>query len=345
MVKEIYPGYGSGVSYLEGKVVGNVILFKANDGIHGNEIWRTDGTAAGTFMVKDINGNAGGSLDYNTPFVNFGNSMYFTADDDVNGSEVWKSDGTESGTVMLKDISINNNNPQPVKLYATSNYLYFLIHDELEDDTNIWVSDGTESGTQELLNEDVGRFSLIEFNNNTYFSASNPLHGNELWKTNGAPNNTTLFKDINAYVSAFIASPRFIDDKLIFYARNEVVGREPFITDGTIVGTKLIEDINPGDSDSNNIEYYPLDFAKAGNNVVFFAKSNVGGIELYKSDLDGNNASLLKNINGTTTSSINPTSFLITLNNEAYFMADDGIHGGELWKTDGTENGTVMEKI
>lgn len=344
LVKEIYPGYQSGVSFLEGQVIGSQLLFKGNDAAHGNEIWRTDGTSAGTFIVKDINGNVGGSLGYNSPFVSFDGNMYFIADDEINGSEVWKTNGTEAGTVMLKDITPGQNYSQPGKLFATSNYLYFLVFDEIEEDTNIWVSNGTESGTQLLLNEDVGRFSLVELNNQTLFTAKTPLHGNELWETNGNPNNTLLFKDINASNSADLSSPQFFNDKLIFYARNSVVGREPFISDGTVAGTRGIADINPGDGDSNNIEYNPLKFAQAGNNVVFFARSDVGGIELYKCDLDGTNASLLKNINGTTTSSINPSSFLISFNNEAYFSADDGIHGGELWKTDGTENGTVMVK-
>src|SRR4030095_2586542 len=36
-------------------VAGNIAFFSAEDGIHGIELWRTDGTTAGTYIVKDIN--------------------------------------------------------------------------------------------------------------------------------------------------------------------------------------------------------------------------------------------------------------------------------------------------
>ena len=79
------------------------MYFIANDGIHGKELWKTDGTLSGTVMVKDINTGSGDGAIYCLESVN--NVLYFRGDDGTNGNELWKSDGTTSGTIMVKDIN------------------------------------------------------------------------------------------------------------------------------------------------------------------------------------------------------------------------------------------------
>ena len=59
---------------------------------HGSELWKTDGTAAGTVLVKDIRSGASGSYPHNLTNVN--GTLFFTANDGTNGYELWKSDGT-----------------------------------------------------------------------------------------------------------------------------------------------------------------------------------------------------------------------------------------------------------
>ena len=74
----------------------------ANDGINGRELWKSDGTEAGTVLVKDILAGSGDSSPRNLTNVN--GILYFLANDGINGEELWKSDGTAAGTVLVKDI-------------------------------------------------------------------------------------------------------------------------------------------------------------------------------------------------------------------------------------------------
>jgi ELWxxDGT repeat protein len=106
LVKDIRPGaFNSYPGSLT--ALGNTLFFSANEGVNGRELWKSDGTAAGTVLVKDINlTNPFGSSPSNLTAV--GSTLYFTADEGVNGRELWKSDGTAAGTVLVRDIFPGN---------------------------------------------------------------------------------------------------------------------------------------------------------------------------------------------------------------------------------------------
>ena len=96
-MKDIYAAGSSKPQSLT--AVGNMLLFWANTAPNtGNyELYRSDGTAAGTSLVKDINpaGSSAYNLSYgvtSTPILD--GVMYFIADDNVHGRELWRSDGT-----------------------------------------------------------------------------------------------------------------------------------------------------------------------------------------------------------------------------------------------------------
>ena len=125
--------------------VGGTLYFAAFDGVNGRELWKSDGTQAGTVMVKDIRpGSLSSSPD---KLTNVGGTLYFTANDGTSGTELWKSDGTEAGTVLVKDITPGSGSySPPTNLINVGGILYFTASDGVNG-RELWKSDGTEAGT------------------------------------------------------------------------------------------------------------------------------------------------------------------------------------------------------
>ncbi|MCR6720165.1 MAG: hypothetical protein NVV59_07625 [Chitinophagaceae bacterium] len=107
--------------------VNNQVFFGANDGTNGMELWKSDGTASGTVLVKDIfPGSGSSSIGYITAVES---QVYFVANNGTNGVELWKSDGTTDGTVMVKDIRAGNGSSFPAALAAMGSTLLFSATD------------------------------------------------------------------------------------------------------------------------------------------------------------------------------------------------------------------------
>lgn len=103
------------------------LYFAADDGAHGVELWRTDGTAAGTVLVRDI---GRGPISGNPrELVVAQGKLYFTADDTFTGSELWVSDGSAGGTRMVQDIAPHAASSSPADLTVVGDRLYFSAHD------------------------------------------------------------------------------------------------------------------------------------------------------------------------------------------------------------------------
>ena len=122
--------------------VNGAYYFAADDGLTGPELWKTDGTEAGTVLVKDIDAWGGSNP---TELTTVGDRLFFVAHDTPTYWELWKSDGTEAGTVLVKDINPSGNS-DPTQLTAVGDRLFFVADDNLTG-AELWRSDGTEAGT------------------------------------------------------------------------------------------------------------------------------------------------------------------------------------------------------
>ena len=85
--------------------IGGKLLFAADDGVHGFDLWHTDGTGAGTKLLKNIAPRVGqlGATPVHPPESQ--ESVAVSRRRSANGRELWRTDGTRQGTKQVKDIN------------------------------------------------------------------------------------------------------------------------------------------------------------------------------------------------------------------------------------------------
>ena len=153
----------------------------ANDGTGDLELWRSDGTQAGTFRVKDIFPGPNPSSPY--CFVDVGGTLFFAASDGPNGQELWRTDGTEGGTFRVKDVLPGGGNSSPRFLTNAGGTLFFTASDALSGE--LWRSDGTEAGTVRVADINPSGSSspenLVFAGGKLFFSANDGVRGREPW--------------------------------------------------------------------------------------------------------------------------------------------------------------------
>jgi ELWxxDGT repeat protein len=174
------------------------VYFPAEEATTGAELWTSDGTSIGTFMVKDIVPGEGGSQPADLTVVN--GRLYFQATDLLYGTELWESDGTGAGTQITADIM-----PGPLGSYPDApvsdgvRTLFFPATDR-DHGREVWAFD--TATRQARLVRDVweGPDSsnpsyLTMYRGMLFFSAKDVAHGFEVWKSDGTAAGTVLFAD------------------------------------------------------------------------------------------------------------------------------------------------------
>ena len=313
--------------------VGGKLLFRASQAFVGSELWTSDGTDAGTQMVKEIRPGGESGVFGLLPVVN--GLLYFVGDDGTQeGQGLWRTDGTAAGTFKL----LHTFNA-PATATAVGNQLYFLRRPSGSFDLEFWKTDGTVAGTVKYATLPEGfdrpQAQMAVLNGVAYleFDGGQPDVDSELWRTDGTQAGTVLVKDINT-LSPFGSQPEQLttSGELIYFSADDGVhGRELWKTDGTGAGTVLVKDACPGVcSGVPEVKSLARTFYALGEgDIVFSAAGANGGLELWYSDGTEAGTFQVRDINGGAGSS-NPQNFLVA-GGKLYFQANNGINGPELW--------------
>ncbi|MEZ0580280.1 hypothetical protein [Nocardioides sp. MH1] len=353
VAREIAPGAASS-SPERLTVVGSTLFFTADHPSYGRELWKTTSDGV-TKMVKNIDPGTMSSNPEELTAV--GSTLFFTADDGTGDRELWKSDGTGPGTVRVRNINRVPNpdsNPNaaswPAELTEVNGRLFFAAQvgqqpDPISglqpaDDRELYVSDGTAAGTRRVANilsqgatHAAGSSNpsfLTSWGGGLYFRAVDQ-YGVRLWRSDGTRTGTVP-------VSAVPMAPEaltVVGNLLFFTGSRGSYNREPWVTDGTAAGTRMLRDLDTFPGSPSN----PDELTAVGDRVFFSA--DVGGDrELYSSDGTTTGTRRVRNINLQRSSA---PSELTAFHDELYFQATiDG--NTELYRSDGTFAGTVLVK-
>ena len=176
------------------------LYFPLDDAIHGNELWKSDGTAAGTVMVKDIRPGTTGSYAREPDGRRIG-TLFFAANDGSHGNELWKSDGTAAGTVLVKDINPGSVRSMPAYLTNVDGTLFFTANDGTARQRAV---EERRHGRRhrhgqghQPRHRPAPAPNLTTVERHALLHGRRRRHGNELWKSDGTAAGTVLVKDIN----------------------------------------------------------------------------------------------------------------------------------------------------
>lgn len=373
LVKDIFPGTND--SNLPGNYQlfssGTYLLFAARTASQGIELWRSDGTGAGTVLLKDINtNNAGADSSNPKSFYPLNGIVIFTATDATHGEEIWTTDGTAGGTNLLLDINPGTGSSTSIELFPGfsipiigafhifKNHVYFVAYDGVSAG-EVWSTDGTTANTFLLkdivtggaLSSFILLVDAVDLPDKFIFPVATASGRSELWQSDGTPGGTILFKAFTPAAEAipFIFVPYnlvnggpvgqslFQGNKFFFAASNSAEGNEVWISDGvdgTAAHTSLLKDINVGAPDGIDTASFSYCYTSAG--IYFPAVTTGNGVELWKSDGTLAGTTLVADIITGPTGS-KPDLSIFIVNGKVLFEANNGDNAIEtdLYAVDG----------
>ncbi|MEP6951529.1 MAG: ELWxxDGT repeat protein [Ginsengibacter sp.] len=337
---------------------GSYLLFAANTTGSGNELWKSDGTGVGTVLLKEINtGHVSADSSNPSNYYTLNNITLFTATDATHGNEIWKTDGTPAGTVLVKDINPGTPGfdefefapgfafPFFLGFHTFNNHAYFQANDGTSFG-ELWSTDGTGVNTILLKNIAQTTFPIsimvsqaVNLPNKFIFpiaDSTTPFRS-ELWQSDGTPGGTVLFKSFPPvqendvpeifvpnsadFLNRTLTQQLFQGNKFFFTARDGANGYELWISDGTLAGTHVVKDINPGAG--NGIDIDRNVSALYTNTALFFAANNgANGNELWQTDGTAGNTTIVADINPNA-GNADPGLSMI-LNHKIIFSATEG---------------------
>lgn len=322
-----------GPPFLLGAAVGDRLLFGADDGATGAELWASDGTEDGTLLVADLepgldeNGRPLSSFPrvWRSAFgLGFATSSLgvIAATGEVGDVDVLAADSFWGGRFEVT-----------VRLSPAGGAQIFF--------GGLWESNGSPSETS-MIADSVDPMSLAAVGSGLFFSRPEEETGSELWMAQGDP--PAVFPVADIYPGAEGSTPtpvgRF-SGQYVFAADDGETGRELWASDGTLAGTRRVQDIRPGPDSSSPSGYENWRRPAVTRWGVFFvADDGVSGRELWISDSTAAGTRRVADIYPGSMPS-DPDDPVVA-GDQVFFFANDGVHGRELWTARGDGSGARM---
>ncbi len=274
--------------------LGSQLFFNGLTIQNGFELWATDGTVAGTRLVRDSAPGAGDT--FVTDEVNLwtdGQRIYFDGAGPGNLRQVWVSDGTETGTKPFREFAaVAYSNPR--QHTVVGDRVFFTASDPVNG-RNLWVTSAGPAAATRVSDlipgaGDAVMSELTAVGNTLFFSmydAANP-RSQRLWSSDGTAGGT---QPLEAAPSSGATNYRYRlvagIDRLYFVASNRARSSAPesgnneelWVSDGTIVGTRMVRDIRVGSAGSQ-----PEQLVTVGNQLYFSASTENETKRLWTSD-------------------------------------------------------------
>lgn len=236
-----------------------------------NQLWATDGSAAGTSQIATL-------TSFFSP-MGIGNAQLF-----FGGSGIWTTDGTAAGTKQTDVLAGTNANIDWGHAVGNRLFLVADIFDANKWTTKLYVTEGTAASTRAIMPVDQHFYVANDgfaIGNEFYFRHDDGIHGLELWRTDGIT--AELVVDLNpgyrdgVDIASAFARP---DGKLLLPATEFNSGLEPWITDGTAAGTRLLKNCAEEDSFNGSSPH----LLRAAGDRLFFVADFAGGQAIGTSD-------------------------------------------------------------
>jgi ELWxxDGT repeat protein len=328
VVSPSLPGLPRGGSF---SAVGNTVLFPVVEaaGAASGELWRSDGTPAGTSLLTNIYRVTGSSNPNHLTAVG-GNLFFTTVAAPGIAAGLWRSDGTDAGTVLVR--------PGPASLLTRVGDMLYFTAPGAANGIALWRTDGTAAGTVPVKELPTGAagvpsVSLIAGQTRLYFAVRTSNSAYELWTSDG-----TTVGTVPATPRTFglVGWPTTVGDTLYFngFVPGGPEGAELWKSDGTPAGTAVVKDLDPGSGGAN-----PSGLTPVNESLYFTAWAPGVGYGVWKTDGTAEGTVLVHD----TYEGVHnpPIQNLTAVGDSLYFAADHPTYGYELWKSDGATGVTA----